>query len=165
MARKRIKKAYLYGPIEFTSDPDLSWRYIVEELLKPLGIESINPVKVSYLVGKTIEDNARYARMLKRERKWRKFDKFMARIWGQNQKGVDPADVLICWVSNLKELRNLNASGGSYRELLRGEQGGKLLFLICEVGLQYANSHLLDIIRSNGAIFKNVSGLVKCLRH
>ena len=163
MAKKRIKTAYLYGPIEFTSNPDSGWRYVLEKLLKPLGIKCINPVRVSYKVGKDIKDNATYVRKLKREGRLCDLDVFMDKIWSQNKKGVDPSDVLICWVGTRKELRALNSSGGSYRELCRGKRKGKRLFLICEAGLEYANSHLLHIIRSSGAIFEWAEELRQCL--
>lgn len=165
MARKRIKTVYLFGPIEFVDDPDSGWRYVIEELLRPLGVKCINPIKVSYLVGKNIKDNAKYARKLKREGRLRDLDMFMNKIWGQNKRGIDPSDALICWVKTTKELRALNASGGSYRELCRAARKGKHLFLVCEAKLEYANSHLLHIIRSGGAIFESVTELVGCVKH
>lgn len=162
--RKSIKVVYLYGPIEHSADPDSGWRYVLERLLKPLGIKCINPVKVSFLVGKTIRDNAKYARKLKREGRWLEHDEFMKKIWGQDKRGVDPSSALICWVKTQKELRELNASCGSHRELCRGERKGKKLFLVCEVGLANANSHLVDIVRGSGAVFENVSQLIVCLK-
>jgi len=162
---KRIKTAYLVGPIEFSANPDSDWRYLVEELLKPLRIRCINPVKVSYLVGKDIRDNAKYACRLKRVKNWRKFRAFMKKIWGQDKSSVDASGVLICWVRNKKEARELNASGGTYREYIRGQRKKKRLFLVYEVGTENINSHLLDIILSQGAIFEKISDLVECFRH
>ena len=89
----------------------------------------------------------------------------MKKIWGQDKTSVDKSDVLICWVRNQREVRELNASGGTFREFVRGARKDKKLFLVCPVSLEKANSHILHVILRNGAIFRNEKQLVAHLKY
>ena len=163
----KIKTVYLVGAIEFLENPDSGWRYdISKELESRFGIISINPITISFLVGKDITDNMKYAEQLKR--KWRliELNQFInSKIWPVNAKSVDDADAIVTVVRTAEELKHLSNSGGTIRELSRAvDQYGKPAFLICECDdLTVANTHFLGLFLKMGCIFKSKDEFFKFL--
>ncbi len=152
---------YLVGPIEFLDDPDRGWREEFARLFRNRfpGVEAefINPVKVSYLVGATVLDNARYAAELKIARDWAELKDFMDKIWRQDTISVDRSQAIVIWARTEKELKEASASIGSVREMLRLIERGGEAYLICDTGVAMtaASTHFLHLILSAGRIFNS----------
>lgn len=152
---------YLTGPIEFLDDPDRGWREEFAQLFRnrfpDIEAEFINPVKVSYLVGKSILDNVRHAKELKASRDWTGLKGFMDKIWGQDAVSVDRSDMIVMWARTASELKESSSSIGSVREALRLIGRGGYSCLICDPGidLTVSNTHFLHIFLSSGGIFSS----------
>lgn len=163
----KIKTVYLVGAIEFLKNPDSGWRYeLSRELEFKFDIRSINPITASFLVGKDISENMKYAEQLKREWRLAELNQFINdKIWPINAKSVDEADAIITAAVNTEELIHLSNSGGTIRELSRAvDQMAKPAFLICgSDDLTVANTHFLGLFLKTGCIFRNKDELFKFL--
>ena len=163
----KIKTVHLVGAIEFLENPDSGWRYeLSKELESQFAIVSINPVTVSFLVGKDIVENMKYAEKLKREWRLVELNNFINdKIWPINAKSVDDADVIITVARTADELKHLSNSGGTIRELSRAvDQQTKPAFLVCECNdLTAANTHFLGLFLKRGSIFRSNDELFKFL--
>ncbi|MDO8557659.1 MAG: hypothetical protein Q7S09_00510 [bacterium] len=153
---------YLIGPIEFLDDPDRGWREdfvsLFHKRFPGIHAEFINPVKASYLVGKTVLDNARYAAELKAARNWTELKDFMDKIWRQDALSVDRSGIIVMWARTEKELKEASASVGSIREMLRLVEREGRVYLICDTTLNMtiASTHFLHIVLSSGCIFDSI---------
>lgn len=157
--KKDILVAYFCGAIEALKSPKIprsrKLHAHLEKFFEKHGIifVSIDPVASSFLIGKTIADNAVYAAKVLEEGNLVAFEAFMDKIWDQDKENVDKSDVLIMWVETEEELLQLCGSVGTFREMHRAKDHNKPVWLICSCPLTQAKKHFLHFVLKHGKLF------------
>ena len=145
-------RCYYIGAIQYAWKKGERWRLDVDKLLRPLGIEGINPHTVEeqlFAVDKEKEVKASFPEIIavmrdkwKRKGKWKEFHKHMWLVRLADIKyGVLSSDfVVLYWQIGVEK-------GGTLDELYCAIKCGVPIFVVINQPIHAMNDWVLDVIR------------------
>lgn len=158
-------KVYLVGSIQDDKAGGMLWRDRLEEQLKELGFDALNPctAECNISLGTNVVEQKKMLENLKRGGAWEKYDEVMSNIRKSDIICVNQSAFLVLLYDHTKHY------GGTVHEIVEAWQKHIPILTVSYSALTEFNDWILSLLRENmqagGKIFPNFKQLLEHIEH